>query len=372
MINRVLMVHQGAELYGSDRSFLSIVCYYKKNFSGFNKVILPYEGELSECMKGAGVEPFYHNLGILRKKDVKKPFSFLINLIRSIKFYCNEYKNVDVIYINTVVMLSALLAAIFYRNKVIICHVREIPSKNQMWLFKLLLKASRAKLIYNSLATKKAFNIVGDVIYNGVAAGNDLEIEGVSNDLTLKTNFLIIGRINDWKGQDLLLKAVFRLDLAVKKRIQVRIVGGTFGGDNSALVELHRLVEQHKLSDVVRFYDFSDDPSEHYIWADWTVVPSKRPEPFGRVAIESFAFSKPVIAANHGGLTEIITDQENGYLFEPNSSEGLASTIQFASRQSKSEFNQFCIAAKAEYVQRFSELSYQLNLYKAITGDLSE
>jgi glycosyltransferase involved in cell wall biosynthesis len=369
MINKVLMVHQGAELYGSDRSFLSIVSHFKKNFSGINKVILPSEGELSKCMKNAGVEPFFHDLGILRKKDVKKPFLFLINLIHSIKFYCNEYKDADVIYINTVVMLSALLASVFYRNKVIICHVREIPSKNQMWVFKLLLKASRARLIYNSLATKKAFNIEGEVIYNGVAGGEVLNIEDVSNDFALKTNFLIIGRINDWKGQDLLLEAVSQLELAVKDRIQIRIVGGTFGGNNSTLDELNRLVEKNKLHDVVSFYGFSDDPSEHYIWADWTVVPSKKPEPFGRVAVESFAFSKPVIAANHGGLTEIITDQENGYLFEPNSCENLAAIIQFASRQSKSEFNQFCTAAKTEYFQRFSESSYQLNLYNAILGN---
>ncbi|MFT6834445.1 MAG: glycosyltransferase involved in cell wall biosynthesis [Francisellaceae bacterium] len=363
MINKVLMVHQGAELYGSDRSFLSIVCYFKKNFSGLNKVILPYEGELSRCMRDAGVDPFFHNSGILRKKDVKKPFTFLMNLVRSIKFYSNEYKDVDVIYINTVVMLSALITAVFYKNKEIICHVREIPSKNQMWLFKLLLKASRSKLIYNSVATKKAFNIVGDVIYNGVAAGNSLDID---NDLALKTNFLIIGRINDWKGQDLLLQAVTKLELDVRGRIQIRIVGGTFGGDNSTLDELHRLVKQNQLSDVVSFYDFADDPSEHYVWADWTVVPSKRPEPFGRVAVESFAFSKPVIAANHGGLTEIITDQENGYLFAPNSCDDLAAILQLSSRQSKSEFDQFCVAAQTEYTQRFSESSYQLKLYESI------
>jgi glycosyltransferase involved in cell wall biosynthesis len=131
-------------------------------------------------------------------------------------------------------------------------------------------------------------------------------------------------------------------------------------------------VEQNQLCDVVSFYDFADDPSEHYIWADWTVVPSKRPEPFGRVAVESFAFSKPVIAANHGGLTEIITDQENGYLFAPNSCDNLAAILQLTSRQSESEFNQFCSAAKTEYIQRFSESSYQLNLYKAILENLNE
>ncbi|MFT6842904.1 MAG: glycosyltransferase involved in cell wall biosynthesis [Psychroserpens sp.] len=368
MMNKVLMVHQGAELYGSDRSFLSVVCYFKESFSGYNKVILPHEGELSKCMEDIGVDPSYHDLGVLRKKDVKNPLSFLLNLFRSVKFYFKEYREVDVIYINTVVMLSALLTALFYKHKKIICHVREIPSKNQMWFFKILLKTSRAKLIYNSLATKNAFNMAGDVIYNGVPPGNSLENEFIRNDFSSSTHFLIIGRINSWKGQDLFLKAVSQLEVDVKDKINIRIVGGTFGGNDSALDELHKIVKQNKLQDVVNFYDFADDPSAHFVWSDWIVVPSKSPEPFGRVAAESFAFSKPVIAANHGGLAEIVTDQKNGFLFIPNSCEDLVTTLRNAALQSESEFKTFCSAAKFEYDQRFSETSYQISLYKAILG----
>jgi glycosyltransferase involved in cell wall biosynthesis len=47
------------------------------------------------------------------------------------------------------------------------------------------------------------------------------------------------------------------------------------------------------------------------------VMPGAWPEPFGRVAIESFAQSTPVIAPRAGGLTEIVQDGVNGLLFEP-------------------------------------------------------
>jgi len=48
------------------------------------------------------------------------------------------------------------------------------------------------------------------------------------------------------------------------------------------------------------------------------VVPSTEPEPFGMVAIETMLASKPVVAANHGGLTEIVIHNETGFLVELN------------------------------------------------------
>ena len=99
------------------------------------------------------------------------------------------------------------------------------------------------------------------------------------------------------------------------------------------------------------------------------MVPSKKPEPFGRTAIESFAHSRPVIAANHGGLPEIITDKLNGYLFTPNSSDDLAQIIEMSAVKNKSEYDTFCHHANAEFTKRFSENTYQNKLYEAIFSE---
>lgn len=74
--------------------------------------------------------------------------------------------------------------------------------------------------------------------------------------------------------------------------------------------------------------DFRND-----IWVVWdtcdiAVVPSTEPEPFGLVALEAMAAKKPVIAANCGGLKEIVIDQETGVLFEPRNSYALADAIE--------------------------------------------
>jgi glycosyltransferase involved in cell wall biosynthesis len=61
--------------------------------------------------------------------------------------------------------------------------------------------------------------------------------------------------------------------------------------------------------------------------ADVVVVPSTKPEPFGRVAIEAMGLQRPVIAAAHGGLTEIVADGETGILVRPCDAEALAAAM---------------------------------------------
>lgn len=54
-----------------------------------------------------------------------------------------------------------------------------------------------------------------------------------------------------------------------------------------------------------------------YRQSDICVVPSCWAEPFGITALEGMAIGKTVIASRIGGLKEIITDNQNGLLFEP-------------------------------------------------------
>ena len=65
----------------------------------------------------------------------------------------------------------------------------------------------------------------------------------------------------------------------------------------------------------------TNKPTKNEIWnyydvLDISVVPSTEPEPFGLVATESMLSMKPVVAANHGGLSEIIVNNETGFFFE--------------------------------------------------------
>jgi glycosyltransferase involved in cell wall biosynthesis len=64
-------------------------------------------------------------------------------------------------------------------------------------------------------------------------------------------------------------------------------------------------------------------PEDFYKQIDVAIVPSIWNEPFGMVAVEACAWSRPVIASRMGGLPEIIQDQFNGLLCSPDDPDSL-------------------------------------------------
>jgi len=64
-----------------------------------------------------------------------------------------------------------------------------------------------------------------------------------------------------------------------------------------------------------------------YASADAFVFPS-RTETLGLVLLEAMAAGCPVIAANAGGIPDIVTDGDNGFLFDPQDEEGLVKAAQ--------------------------------------------
>jgi glycosyltransferase involved in cell wall biosynthesis len=62
--------------------------------------------------------------------------------------------------------------------------------------------------------------------------------------------------------------------------------------------------------------------------AEFLIVPSECFETFGRVVAEAFAKGTPVVAANIGGLSEIVSNGENGVLIEPGDEDALTKQAQ--------------------------------------------
>jgi glycosyltransferase involved in cell wall biosynthesis len=138
----------------------------------------------------------------------------------------------------------------------------------------------------------------------------------------------VAGRLNHWKGQDLLIEALARLQSQGRLgRLRVAIVGDVFAGHEDVKGALVRQVAQHGLQDRVAFISFVDDIYPVWRASQIAVVPSTEPEPFGMVAIEAMACGVPVVAAGHGGLLDIVRHNETGLLFEPRSADALAGAL---------------------------------------------
>lgn len=318
-MKKMLLVHQSAELYGSDRSFLSIVKILSELDYDIS-ILIPEDGPLVEKLRSFNVNIIIHNFGVLRKSSLKKnPLKHFGELIKGYIWSVSKVKEFDIVYINTIVNVTFLLP-LFKNSLEKIVHVRELPSRSVTILYRFLFWLSKSKIIYNSIAVKENFKTSGAVIYNAVSTDvvhNKKDQDGIS--------VLFVGRINDWKGADLLLDAILNLDnLALIKNFYV--VGAPYPGQESNLENI--LAKSRKLVNCKFNYEgFVENPAYYYSICDIVIVPSKKPEPFGRVVIESMAFGNITVIADHGGMTEIIDDKINGFKFKPNSVEDLQRVI---------------------------------------------
>lgn len=133
----------------------------------------------------------------------------------------------------------------------------------------------------------------------------------------------IVGRIEEQKGQVLLIRALKNL-LPVHASIVGIIIGPAMSDDY--LASLKSLVAELGLNDNVCFLGPHPNPIEIMAVLDVLVL-ATRMETFGLVLVEAMRAGVPVIGSNAGGVPEIISHAETGLLFEPDNADDLAVQI---------------------------------------------
>ena len=369
---RIACIHQGYELYGSDRCFVESVAAIRKALPQAEiEVVLPRAGPIVALLENMAdliaIEPIW----VLRRSSLARlillgALQLPIALLRAIR----RLRSSDLVYVNTSVIVDYQLAARFFPGKVIL-HIHELPTGAGKLIFRGLARWSSAEVIFNSRATKKAFAPLraasGHVIYNGLSGPP--EAETASFDGLRPLRVLMLGRVNWWKGQEILLGAIASLPEDVRTRLTVRIVGGAFENAQRerALSELvHALgLERH-----VSVEPFVADPSSLYRWADVVAVPSQLHESLGRVAIEAMAYGRPAIVSAIGGLTEVIADGHTGWFVAPGDVAALAARLR-AIVEAPQEWRGFGLAARRRFEALFSETAASSAIASVLTNKLA-
>lgn len=114
-----------------------------------------------------------------------------------------------------------------------------------------------------------------------------------------------------WKGHDVFLEAVARLDPAIARGCRFYVVGGPIYrslGSQWTRAELQARAEALKVADRVAFVGHQADPAPALRALDIVVHASTRPEPFGRVIVEAMACGRSVIASRLGGAAALFED----------------------------------------------------------------
>ena len=340
---RILVVHQSAELYGSDRSLLELLADSDRRRVDW-VVCLPGEGALAQALRVQGIE--VHILALLKISRRLLSLSGLWSAgfraaasLRSLDRLVAG-RRIDLVYTNTLAVFDGMLWAMF-RRRPHVWHVREIIRKPRLVSLALrrIAHFGADRLICNSGPTLAWLTGAGktaakaSVVWNGVQAQPLAREARISARVRLGLHrhlpmLLMVGRVNHWKGQDLLLEAVERLTQCGCREFQLVLVGGAVPGQENLMDRLLQLVGSSPASARIIVREFAEDILDYYRAADCLVVPSREPEPFGRVAIEAMSLGVAVVAAGHGGLTEIVSHGHTGLLFAPNDAGALSSALE--------------------------------------------
>ncbi len=238
-------------------------------------------------------------------------------------------RQVVLVHSNTSVVLGGAAAAALARVPHV-WHVREIYSRyGRFWPAYRRLLQTAASLPCVSRATAAQFDghPRARVVPDGLAVDARRAPRAAARAaLGLPADapvIAVLGRISDWKGQDVLVRALAEPPLVERGALGV-IAGEAWRGAEDRGAAVLELARSLGVADRVRFVGFRDDVDNVYGAADVVAVPSTAPDPLPGAAVEAAAAGCAVLASAHGGLPEIIRDGETGRLVAPGDPAALA------------------------------------------------
>jgi glycosyltransferase involved in cell wall biosynthesis len=171
---------------------------------------------------------------------------------------------------------------------------------------------------------------------------------------------LLAGRLTAWKGHKILIEAA-RLLVAAGLSGTKFVLAGDDQGRASYVKEVDAAIAQAGLAGTVLRTGHCGDVPAALLAATAVVMPSTRPEAFGRVAVEAQAMGTPVIVSDLGSLSEPVlepTDADirlrTGWRVPAGDAKALAAAIFEVLRLGAAARDAFALRARSGVLRRFS------------------
>lgn len=321
----VVFIHPSDELYGADRMLLQFLEALPDGVAA--EVWLPTDlvhpaGSLCAELSRRGVVNRHVDLPILRRAH-RRPVA-LVRLAGRGWRLRKDIRSVapSMVYCTT---SAAFLAAPIARSlgvHAVIGHEQEIWGRTDRVVLGLLARSCHRLLaISDSVRGSTPSRLARRTTVVPNATPEPESVTPIPSGCAPLT-FLVASRWNSWKGHRTLLAAWDRLGQPGRLII---LGGAPPSGESVDVIESVAALDDPSSVEVVGEVT---DPAPYIERADVVVVPSDRPEPFGLVAIEAFARGRPVVASAAGGLLDIVTSGENGWLFPSGDVDALAELIE--------------------------------------------
>jgi glycosyltransferase involved in cell wall biosynthesis len=307
-----------------------------------NHILIP---EFKKVTPNVYINNFWPSASIpLRTFDdlIKWPYRFMVKIILkqfTLHKIITEIKP-DLVHLNNgYSALHEWMLACYLHNINIVAHDRgtKYPCSLQTKLFVRCLDAIisvsdsyKNNVIRQKLKVKRIERVHNGIDIQQFKTNSQPELKDqLKQELNLEENqpiVGIIGNIDRWKGQHIVLQAIKRVKRQYPS-IQCLIIGNVVMCAESYKEELDAYITNNGLEKNIIFAGFRKDIPNILNLLDVLIHASVEPEPFGRVILEGLALGKPIVATNGGGIPEIITHRETGLLVAMNDDEAMAEAI---------------------------------------------
>ena len=169
-----------------------------------------------------------------------------------------------------------------------------------------------------------------------------------------KKIILFPGRLTSWKGQEMFLEALHKVNIELGHEAFMAIILGSHQGRDLYKKKLIRLVEQYRLTNQVKFIDHCKNMALAYNISDFVVSASIEPETFGRVSVEAQCMQKPILASNIGGSKETIIDNTTGLLFDAGNADEMSKKIIELFNLDENTIKQMGIEGRKNVINKFN------------------
>ena len=324
-MKNILILHGSNDLYGASRVLLNTVdCFNKKGYRVH--VILPFRGNLDDKLNNKVYNLSHYNLGVFRKKYLNflGLFNRFYKIIKSTIyiFYYIKKNKIDLVYSNTSVIWSGVLASYISKRKNLV-HIHEIPYGSKIYNFisgfffkyfadSIIVVSKKVREHWASFINLKKIK----VIYN---YSQFLETNNSKKSDKKKSEFTIsnISRIVPQKGIEYLIEISVEL-LKFDKKFRINIIGDNLVNSENYLDFLKMKVEKNNLKKNVFFKGFKNDIKRVILESDLILQTPIKPDSLPTVIIDSLTLNRPVVSTDTGGCSEILNKGENGLLIPLN------------------------------------------------------
>jgi glycosyltransferase involved in cell wall biosynthesis len=292
------------------------------------------------------------------------PFKEIMTLLDLIKIYLKIRQDYTFNFTPKMNIYSSLAAQLV--NSKIVNNISGLGSaflKKSIFSFFIMLlyrisNLKAKKIFFQNKRDMNLFlekNIVHDSkceLINGSGVDlNEFYFSEMTNANTIR--FILMCRLIKEKGVYLFAEAAKELKKEFPKKLEF-VIAGFIDNQKKDAVTMDQINEWQK-DGILNYLGPLEDVKNELSKSHCAVLPTFYPEGLPKFLLESAAMGKIIVASNSPGCSEVVDDEINGYLCEPQSLSSLINSLKKVIKLSSKERNEMSIRSRLKAEKMFSD-----------------